>query len=240
MKAEALLHVSVDGKTIADNVTMIVDGDVGTVEPKPLPYDAAIEYLESTGTQYIDTGIQLTSSVGYMIDGTLLSTSTESFPILIGVQDDNDTWYYEMYGSSVHSSEPKLVNEGWESTDVYSVTGYTDTRTIATFNYLGDGLVTIDPSESASSSSSIDWSTFVEHGINICIFAAGSDNQQGYIYNSNSRVYSCQISDGNKLVRDFIPVRKGDVGYLYDKISRTLFGVQGTGSFVLGPDKNQI
>ena len=50
------------------------------------------------------------------------------------------------------------------------------------------------------------------------------------------RIYSCKIYDGNTLVRDFIPVRRGTTGYLYDRVSKRLFGNQGTGDFVLGPD----
>ena len=33
-----------------------------------------------------------------------------------------------------------------------------------------------------------------------------------------------------------IPVRVGQVGYMYDRVSKTLFGNAGTDSFVLGPD----
>ena len=44
--------------------------------------------------------------------------------------------------------------------------------------------------------------------------------------------------DGSTLVRDFIPVRIGQTGYLFDKVSRQLFGNSGTGNFILGPDKN--
>ena len=38
-------------------------------------------------------------------------------------------------------------------------------------------------------------------------------------------------------VRDFIPVRVGDVGYMYDRVSGDLFGNAGTGAFIIGPDK---
>ena len=44
-------------------------------------------------------------------------------------------------------------------------------------------------------------------------------------------------SDGT-VIADYIPVRKGTVGYLYDRVSGKLFGNAGTGDFVLGPDKN--
>ena len=36
---------------------------------------------------------------------------------------------------------------------------------------------------------------------------------------------------------DIIPVRVGDVGYLYDRVSGQLFGNSGTGEFIVGPDK---
>ena len=36
---------------------------------------------------------------------------------------------------------------------------------------------------------------------------------------------------------DIIPVRVGDIGYLYDRVSGQLFGNSGTGAFIIGPDK---
>jgi hypothetical protein len=48
----------------------------------------------------------------------------------------------------------------------------------------------------------------------------------------------CKIWDGESLLIHLIPVRVGQVGYMYDKISGQLFGNVGTGSFFLGLDKN--
>jgi hypothetical protein len=45
------------------------------------------------------------------------------------------------------------------------------------------------------------------------------------------------ISLNNSKIADFIPVRVGQVGYMYDKVSGTLFGNAGTGSFILGSDR---
>lgn len=39
-------------------------------------------------------------------------------------------------------------------------------------------------------------------------------------------------------ILDLIPVRVGNVGYMYDKVSGQLFGNAGTGDFILGPDVN--
>lgn len=48
--------------------------------------------------------------------------------------------------------------------------------------------------------------------------------------------YGAQITQGSELIMDFIPVRVGQIGYMYDKISHKLFGNSGTGDFILGPD----
>ena len=36
---------------------------------------------------------------------------------------------------------------------------------------------------------------------------------------------------------DLLPVRKGNIGYMYDRVSGELFGNAGTGDFIIGPDK---
>jgi len=54
--------------------------------------------------------------------------------------------------------------------------------------------------------------------------------------NFTGRFYKMRIWDGTTLVRDFVPCRIGTTGYLYDRVSQTLFGNIGTGEFVLGPD----
>ena len=41
---------------------------------------------------------------------------------------------------------------------------------------------------------------------------------------------------GTGWIYDMIPVRVGQKGYMYDKISGELFGNAGTGDFILGPD----
>lgn len=51
------------------------------------------------------------------------------------------------------------------------------------------------------------------------------------------RLYYLKFTKGGTVVCDLIPVRVGQVGYLYDKVSGNLFGNSGTGNFILGPDK---
>lgn len=50
------------------------------------------------------------------------------------------------------------------------------------------------------------------------------------------KFYYAKIWDNGTLVRDYIPVRVGTTGYMYDKVSGQLFGNAGSGSFTYGND----
>lgn len=64
----------------------------------------------------------------------------------------------------------------------------------------------------------------------------GSAGVSGTYTKWNGRIYAVQITQGTEIIMDLIPVRVGNVGYMYDKVSGNLFGNSGTGSFTLGPD----
>jgi hypothetical protein len=73
-----------------------------------------------------------------------------------------------------------------------------------------------------------------------------SDSPTYKTYNSNSNLiiqFNCgflvkkvALTYNGVCVFDAIPVRVGNVGYMYDKISGQLFGNAGTGDFILGND----
>ena len=51
------------------------------------------------------------------------------------------------------------------------------------------------------------------------------------------RVAAFKMYSGGTLVRDFVPVRKDGVGYLYDQVTETLFGnANESGAFTYGSD----
>lgn len=50
------------------------------------------------------------------------------------------------------------------------------------------------------------------------------------------RIYCAKIWDNGALIGDFKPVRVGTVGYMFDDVTKQLFGTAGTGAFTLGPD----
>lgn len=84
------------------------------------------------------------------------------------------------------------------------------------------------------------WDTTLGESLaNIFLFSNAASG-----YTSVSRICSFWIKDattGQSLI-DFIPVRFTNEfgqseGAMYDRVSRQLFGNQGTGTFTIGPDK---
>ena len=75
--------------------------------------------------------------------------------------------------------------------------------------------------------------TFMDNSLSLWLFGANGSTSE----KTNGRISSCKIYHSGAIVCDFIPVRVGTVGYMYDRVSGQLFSNQGTGAFVIGPDK---
>ena len=186
---------------------------------KSLPYDAEVEYLESTGTQYIDTEIIATENT--RVKATLMTLSTNNKNWFGGqVLPVKNGFVFNSY--SVDKLEYCFGSSGWVGVGVPNIVGR-----IFTVDFGKDGIV-ID----GNTVSTPSYKTFHEQSAPIAIFVRVGGT--AYI---NGRLYALQIYQNGVLVRDFIPVRVGDVGYLYDRAYGQLFGNSGTGAFVIGPDK---
>ena len=183
------------------------------------PYDAKIEYIESTGTQLLDTGISGGTSSAYIIDFQIVSYIA----------------YSQLIGSSRPATAPKIYEhssyglrcewDGGGSGRAVTLVGFSEIYNRHTAEYnngqvLFDNVVKANPGNYGFGSS------------NLCVF--------GYYPEPNltisAKLYSLKVWLDGSLVRDFIPVRVGTVGYMYDRVSGQLFGNAGTGAFVLGPD----
>jgi hypothetical protein len=201
---------------------MIASRQIAFGGSKRKPYDAEIEYLESTGTQYIDTGIVLTADDN--LASTKLSTTNFDFT------SDN-----AIYGCQTSNSDAVVcfrnmagrVRFRWGS-ELYKDINVVRNRPSEVVVELSDSALTatcIDNGESVTIPQGKQYSPFP-------LFLFGS-NKNGEVWLSKgARIYYFKLS--NKL--DLIPVRVGDVGYMYDRVSGQLFGNAGEGSFVLGSD----
>ncbi len=187
-----------------------------------IPYDAEIEYLESGGYPYIDTGIINDSST--VIDmkmsavgkDRLNGSEVSSYRYKWG-SNGNGYVYYGFGGSNYGSSVLFDIN----SPCVF---------------YLKQGEQYVkDSNNNTLLSSSGSFSNFST--LPIKLFRCTSGNNLININGTGSiRIYYCNITNSTTNLQ-LIPVRIGTTGYLYDKVSRQLFGNNGTGNFILGPDK---
>ena len=188
---------------------------------KALPYDAEVEYLESTGTQWINTGIIADENT--RVKATLMTLSTGNnnwFGGQVMFISGNVGFVFDSY--SVDKLEYIFGNSGWLIVDAPNLVGRIFTADFGKNGLVIDGNTVSIPS----------YKTFHKQSAPIAIFVriGGSAYIKG-------RLYVLQIYQSGVLVRDFISVRVGDVGYLYDRVSGQLFGNSGTGAFIIGPDK---
>ena len=179
---------------------------------KSLPYDAEVEYLEADGTQWLSTGITAKNGIDVIID-CLYTYSPSGTKVMVGSSANPGWWAGSTNGKWGVTATPtnnpsSLVRHIIDVKYAYSTEIYVD----GVFSgRQGRGGTVADP---------------------IALFNAYNSSFQ-----SNARLYSAIIKDGDTVVFDAIPVRVGTTGYMYDKVSGQLFGNAGTGDFILGPDK---
>lgn len=182
----------------------------------PLPYDAEVEYIEGTGTQYIDTLIDSTSTMSCIARVGVV----DGYPdVIIGqCYDDSQDWrLFYPAGTCLDIGSARLFqNKKLTAGELYDVS-------------FGNLTMTVDGTTSTGVAAG---AVTARH-----ILAMAKINPYGtYCY--KVRIGSILLVDGGVTVRDMIAVRQNGVGYMFDRISGELFGNSGTGSFIIGPDKN--
>lgn len=196
--------------------------------PVPLPYDAEVEYLESTGTQYIDTGVVCDQDVRISIKGMYI--------------DDEELAV--LFSSGVAQKKRYAIARSSQSLDVRVLRwgGYSGYRYLNDYLYV-TGSVFDAVIESGNGTSSISLNGVTASGSisgtgslpSIYLFASHGSSDVAEAF-SKTRIYSFKVEYAGVIIADLIPVRVGQVGYMYDRVSGTLFGNAGTGAFRIGPD----
>ena len=217
------LRVSMPTDNISDEIIVILKEQ--REEPIVLPYDAEVEYLESNGTQYIDTGIIPDANTGIYLN---VECSNNNDTYLVGLRDTtgNTRWcighattgFYYGYGTN-QNGDNRLVGTAAELWLDYK----NDGRFVAS-----NGVTTKTLTLPSLAFTPVN---------NIRLF--GSSGISADYTKWPGKIYSVQITQENDILMDLIPVRKDGVGYMYDKVSGELLGNNGTGSFTYGNDVNE-
>lgn len=186
-----------------------------------LPYDAEIEYIETDRSAVICTNVYPTT-----LNLTIEYTSMNSMLFGWSYNDQaNNTWiccigsiiYYKNYNSS------------------YSFSGYND-ETWHTYKYDMQNGFYKDNVLLKSFTASLGNSQISS----IPLYIGNCYDRKNGTFKTGAGTYTkikmCKIYSGSTLIRDYIPVRVGTVGYLYDRVNGKLVSGEGPGSFTLGPD----
>ena len=173
-----------------------------------------LEYIESTGTQYIDTGVFPSNNLKINIKACY--TNSNSSYMLgsdnaynAGIHIRLDSKYIGIFGGSI-------MNTG-----VVSQVNVPVTITLQNNKIYVDG-------QQKGSGSPQDVSKYSKSSIYVFCTHRGGEAK----YNASMRLYELQMYNGDTLIRDFIPILdQNNVAYLYDKVEKKSYYNSGTGTF---------
>ena len=229
VKQEGLREIFNEEFILADGGTFNV---LKVVEPSWRDTYKEVEYLESTGKQYINTGVKVTPD--YTVEVTFVMTQRNAtWDTLFGTRNSNQARFTARWANSatgklgVHRSKGKTV--AYESIDDANATKTMVVDTwhtikLAKREYTFDGNLR----KTFSATSSTDAFPYPIYLFALC--NAGSPADYGYFRIKKARIWN----DKDELIRDYIPcVDLDGVGGMYDVVNDT-FTKSGSTKFNVG------
>ena len=181
-----------------------------------------LEYLESTGTQYIDTEANASSSLG--LHYRIIDKSGR-----FGVLGADDNKRHHSYDSS------SLY--GYYSSG-YGSSGFVNVDMTIKVNWLNDKKLDLHTSN-YENTWNLSTTTF-DTSMTYILFARGYRSQGTINPYWSGRVYYFKMSVGTEIVRNFIPAERcsDNKPGLYDTVNNVFYTNSGTGEFIKGPYKD--
>lgn len=187
-----------------------------------------VEYIESSGTQYINTGIKPNAT-------TKLSMDIE--PLTSG----SSTKKYFFRSAYIPTSGSRYVfNIAWDTSGISASMGSYGTVSYTTINNDTTPRRIFLQMDATSKTATADDVTvnFTSNAYrssmsNINLLTSNTFSSS---YTLSAKLYSCEIHNNGELVRDFVPCisPNGIVG-MYDLATNAFYSNAGTGTFTAGP-----
>lgn len=175
-----------------------------------------LEYIQSTGTQYIDTGFSPNQDTRVVCKAQY--TDTSGGEAIFGCRYSTASQRYEflMTASVFYSS--------------YNTGGGSSTTASA-------GVLEIDKNKNTTTLNGVAFSTHTYAAFQCpCNLLLFSDHTNGTPnLQAQAKIYYFKIYDNGTLVRDFVPCINASGAYgLYDKVNKKFYGNAGSGAFTGG------
>lgn len=160
-----------------------------------------LEYIQSSGKQYIDTGV-------IVKDITEIKVDFQAVTILSGENQYASSWVDQQNHIQIGINGNKFMDSGGVT---YSQTASVTARTQAVGVPLG--------------------------AVNLHLYLFAQSESTGALHYSSGRIFSCQITTANGLVRNFVPCKNPDgVIGMYDVVNGAFYQNAGSGTFIAGTD----
>ena len=195
-------------------------GETHTAPAKGLPSGfTKLAYIQSSGTQWIDTGFKPKWNSRIVIDSSGIQSIGST--ALFGCRNTASATDSESFGVLIPGTTSQLRSDYFGKNATLTQPDKTP-RTILDMNknvFTAFGLTATNTAVSSGQSE-----------INLFLFCYNNVGTANYF--STYIMYSCKIYDDDTLVRDFVPCinASGEVG-LFDMVNRQFYGNAGTGTF---------
>lgn len=178
-----------------------------------------LQYIQSTGSQYVDTGFKPNNNTRVVMDAQLLSSSAAGF--YFGARASG---YVDSFGVLFSSSAGALRSAYGSQNLSFATTNYTQK-------------VHIDKNKTScqlGSETLTHTSATFQNTYNMYLFASNEFGSVGS--KAKMSLWGCQIWDNGTLVRDYVPcLNEGGVAGLYDMVNGVFYGDAAGGAFMAGP-----
>lgn len=172
-----------------------------------------LSYIQSTGTQYIDTG--------FLADN---HTKVE-----ISFYNDLTDNVYFIGGRTTWGTKSFCLYFEWWYKFVYQEYAYSDIDT------MGDILAIMEPPSLTINGQVFEGNPATDYTCDYTMYIFSVNNKGSAYKSASMRLYYMKIWDNGSLVRDYIPVLdENNVACLYDKVSGTYYYNAGSGDFIAG------
>lgn len=194
---------------------------VASFEPRELPEGyTQLEYIESSGTQYIDTLFKPNQDTRVVMDVQMVEEATD-YAWFYGARTSGQVdafgffWNYatDKFGGTYGTSQVD-ISSNLSETEKLHIDQNKNQLTFNTANY------------------SFPSSTF-SCPVNLTLFVRNTNGTLAAY--TKAKLYSCRIYDNGQLVRDYVPCKNpsGAIG-LFDVVTQTFSGNTGTSAFTAG------
>ena len=179
-----------------------------------------LEYIQSSGTQYIDTGFKPNQNTRVVTKFDMMQT---------------DTAWRKLWGSGSGSYNLDFALWNYGTTKLQSYYGTKNNATVPITNMSLDVNANKNIWEYSGKTITFDKNNFT-CAYSMYIFNINKDNTPEYLLGM-MKLYLFKIYDNDVLVRDFIPCKNpsGVIG-LWDDVNSVFYQNAGSGTFTAGPE----